>query len=113
MKIIGEKKRLCRRLQSTLKSTIKENKEITLRLGTNMTISFFQPDLFPVREATLEAFYWRSYILIHKFKEKNSCFSFTDTESPRVGVYVVVQFYTWFKFYYPLFSVMLMYDNVF
>ena len=27
------------------------------------------------------------------------------------GVYVVVQFYTWFKFYFPLFSVMFMYDN--
>ena len=29
------------------------------------------------------------------------------------GVYVVVQFYTWFKFYFPLFLGMVMYDNEF
>ena len=29
------------------------------------------------------------------------------------GVYVVVQFYPWFKFYLPLFWGMVMYDNEF
>ena len=30
-----------------------------------------------------------------------------------VNMYVVVQFYPWFKFYFPLFWVMVMYDNEF
>ena len=30
-----------------------------------------------------------------------------------LGVYVVVQFYPWFKFYFPLFWGMLTYDNEF
>ena len=29
------------------------------------------------------------------------------------GVYVVVQFFPWFKFYFPLFLGMVMYDNEF
>ena len=29
------------------------------------------------------------------------------------SVYVVVQFYPWFKFYFPLFLGMVMYDNEF
>ena len=29
------------------------------------------------------------------------------------GVYVVVQFYPWFNFYFPLFLGMVMYDNQF
>ena len=35
------------------------------------------------------------------------------TLSPRFVIYVVVQFYPWFKFYFPLFWVVVMYDNVF
>ena len=31
----------------------------------------------------------------------------------RNGVYVVVQFYPWFKFYFPLFLGVVMYDNEF
>ena len=31
----------------------------------------------------------------------------------RFGTYVVVQFYPWFKFYFPLFLGMVMYDNEF
>ena len=30
-----------------------------------------------------------------------------------VGVYVVVQFFPWFQFYFPLFSGMVMFDNEF
>ena len=30
-----------------------------------------------------------------------------------VNMYVVVQFYPWFKFYFPLFWVIVMYDNEF
>ena len=30
-----------------------------------------------------------------------------------LSVYVVVQFYPWFKFYFPLFWGMVMYDNEF
>ena len=30
-----------------------------------------------------------------------------------IYIYVVVQFYPWFKFYFPLFLGMLMYDNEF
>ena len=32
---------------------------------------------------------------------------------PRSNVYVVVQFYPWFKFYFPLFLGMIIYDNEF
>ena len=32
---------------------------------------------------------------------------------PVITVYVVVQFYPWFKFYFLLFLVMVMYDNDF
>ena len=35
------------------------------------------------------------------------------TLSPRFVIYVVVQFCPWFKFYFPLFWGMVMYDNVF
>ena len=31
----------------------------------------------------------------------------------KLHVYVVVQFYPWFKFYFPLFLGMVMYDNEF
>ena len=30
----------------------------------------------------------------------------------QVSVYVVVQFYSWFKFYFPLFVGMVMYDTI-
>ena len=37
-----------------------------------------------------------------------------NSKFPRVlHIYVVVQFYPWFKFYFPLFCGMVMYDNEF
>ena len=35
------------------------------------------------------------------------------TLSPRFVIYVVVHFCPWFKLYFPLFWVVVMYDNVF
>ena len=46
---------------------------------------------------------------------KNSQFSSRSSSFPiiQVNTDVVVQFYPWFKFYFPLFWGMVMYDNEF
>ena len=54
------------------------------------------------------------------FSERENTGSITYKNSPdhlvyppKFGVYIVVQFYPWFKFYFPLFLGMVMYDNEF
>ena len=50
--------------------TIKENTETILQLAANMRISCLRPNLYPVREATLETLCLRTYILFHRFRDQ-------------------------------------------
>ena len=54
--------------------TIKENTETILQLAANMRISCLRPNLYPVREATLETLCLRTYILFHRFRDQITYF---------------------------------------
>ena len=55
-------------------TTIKENTETILQLAANMRISCLGPNLYPVRDATLETLCLRSYILFHMFRNQITYF---------------------------------------
>ena len=61
--------------------TIKENTETILQLAANMRISCLRPNLYPVREATLETLCLRTYILFHSTPLLRTL-AITDTKSP-------------------------------
>ena len=50
--------------------TIKENTETILHVAANMRISCLRPNLYPVREATLETLCLRTYTLFHRFRDQ-------------------------------------------
>ena len=54
--------------------TIKENTETILQLAANMRISCLRPNLYPVRDATLETLCLRSHILFHMFRDQITYF---------------------------------------
>ena len=54
--------------------TIKENTETILQLAANMRISCLRPNLYPVREATIETLCLRIYILFHRFRDQITYF---------------------------------------
>ena len=55
-------------------TTIKENTETILQLAANMRISCLRPNLYPVRDATLETLCLRSHILFHMFRDQITYF---------------------------------------
>ena len=55
----------------------------------------------------------RQYYFKVKTRVVSSSIIMCEILTFRFGTYVVVQFYPWFKFYFPLFLGMVMYDNEF
>ena len=55
-------------------TTIKENTETILQLAANIRISCLRPNLYPVRDATLETLCLRSHILFHMFRDQITYF---------------------------------------